>query len=103
MKVTSPDYKDMDKEKAVEDFKLRIQHYEEMYEPIDEHQDKEMSFIKIFNQGEKFLVNKVKGICIVLKSIFYQIIGNNQSNFLEAIDEITHKHQSLSRANQYVS
>ena len=61
MKVTSPDYKDMDKEKAVEDFKMRIDHYKEMYEPIDEDIDKALSFIKIYNQGEKFLVNRVKG------------------------------------------
>jgi len=61
VKVTSPDYKDMDKEKAVEDFKKRIDHYKAMYEPIDEVVDKQLSFIKIYNQGEKFLVNRVKG------------------------------------------
>ena len=39
----------------------RIKHYEDMYEPLDEENDKELSFIKIFNQGEKFLVNRVNG------------------------------------------
>ena len=59
--MTSPDYKDMDKEKAVEDFKKRIDHYKEIYQPIDEKEDNDLSYIKIFNQGEKFLVNRVKG------------------------------------------
>ncbi len=65
MKVTSPDYKGEDykvsKDTAVEDFKMRIQHYEQSYEPLDEERDKHLSFIRIYNQGEKFLVNKVQG------------------------------------------
>ena len=61
MKVTSPDYEGSDKEKAVEDFKHRIEHYMVAYEPLDEKYDRDYSFIKIFNQGEKFLVNRVQG------------------------------------------
>ena len=62
-KVTSPDYTDMDKEKAAADFTKRIQHYENMYEPLDEEHDKEYSYIRIYNQGERFLVNRVRGEC----------------------------------------
>ncbi len=65
VKVTSPDYKGGDykvsKDTAVEDFKMRIHHYEMSYEPLDEERDKDLSFIRIYNQGEKFLVNKVQG------------------------------------------
>lgn len=61
VKITSPDYQGVNKDKAIEDFLMRIQHYTRAYEPIDEKADKDMSFIKIFNQGEKFLVNKVSG------------------------------------------
>ncbi|CAD5123982.1 DgyrCDS12288 [Dimorphilus gyrociliatus] len=61
VKISSPDYKMMDKEKAVEDFQKRINHYEIFYEPLDEEHDRPLSFIKIFNQGEKFVVNRVKG------------------------------------------
>ena len=61
MKITSPDYQGLDKDKAVEDFKERIQHYELMYEALDEEYDKDKSFIRIYNQGEKFLVNRVQG------------------------------------------
>lgn len=66
VKVTSPDYKSSAKDEAVDDFKLRIQHYMVAYEPIDEKLDKEYSFIKIFNQGEKFLVNKVQGFIVIV-------------------------------------
>lgn len=61
VKITSPDYQHIDKEKAVVDFLERIKHYEVAYEPLDEEHDKDLSFIKIFNQGEKFLVNRVQG------------------------------------------
>ncbi|CAH1784417.1 unnamed protein product [Owenia fusiformis] len=61
VKVTSPDYKDMNKDEAITDFLQRIDHYQENYVPLDEKCDKNYSFIKIFNQGERFLVNKVAG------------------------------------------
>ncbi len=59
--MTSPDYKGYNMDKAVEDFKQRIRHYEQAYEPISEETDKNLSYIRIYNQGEKFLVNKVQG------------------------------------------
>lgn len=61
VKINSPDYVGVDKDMAVKDFVERIKHYEDYYEPIDEKKDKECSFIKIYNQGEKFLVNRVQG------------------------------------------
>lgn len=61
VKITSPDYLDMDKDAAVEDFRKRIKHYEDMYEPLDEKLDKVLSYIRIYNQGERFLVNRVRG------------------------------------------
>ena len=36
VKVTSPDYKDFDKEQVLNDFLERIKHYERRYETIDE-------------------------------------------------------------------
>jgi broad specificity phosphatase PhoE/predicted kinase len=61
VKVSSPDYVFVNEDSAVDDFYQRIHHYEVQYESLDEKLDKELSFIKIFNQGEKFLVNKVQG------------------------------------------
>jgi hypothetical protein len=62
VKVTSPDYMDMNKDDAVHDFKKRIHHYETLYEPLNEEHDKEMSYIRIYNQGERYLVNRVQGL-----------------------------------------
>ena len=61
VKISSPDYKNVDSKLAVDDFLERIRLYEMQYEPIDETLDKKYSFIKIFNVGERFLVNRVIG------------------------------------------
>jgi hypothetical protein len=61
VKIYSPDYKNVDSKTAVEDFHERIRLYELMYEEIDEKLDKHLSFIKIYNVGERFLVNRVIG------------------------------------------
>ena len=51
----------MDKNKAVTDFMQRIEHYRIHYESLDYTHDHDLSFIQIFNQGERFLVNKLAG------------------------------------------
>lgn len=62
VKVFSPDYvTTTNKEEAIEDFKHRIKNYEKQYEGLDEVLDADLSFIKIFNQGQKFLVNNIQG------------------------------------------
>ncbi|PAA66830.1 hypothetical protein BOX15_Mlig023078g1 [Macrostomum lignano] len=62
VKINNPDYQTViDKEAAVRDFRQRIDNYKSEYEPLDETLDKELSFIKIFNQGERFLINRLDG------------------------------------------
>ena len=61
MKISGPDYDGIEVDKAAEDFMKRISHYQGTYEPLSEEHDKNLSFIKIFDQGDKFLVNKVLG------------------------------------------
>ncbi|CAL4108178.1 unnamed protein product, partial [Meganyctiphanes norvegica] len=61
VKVNSPDYKDMNDEKAFEDFMLRISHYESIYQTIDENLEDHLSFMKIFNAGQKVLIHKSEG------------------------------------------
>ncbi|XP_071961672.1 6-phosphofructo-2-kinase/fructose-2,6-bisphosphatase 1-like isoform X2 [Antedon mediterranea] len=61
VKLTSPDYQEMNKEEAMNDFIKRIEHYKDAYEPLDDTLDNELSFIKIINVGDRYLVNKVKG------------------------------------------
>ncbi|KAH9518895.1 hypothetical protein Btru_008599 [Bulinus truncatus] len=59
VKVCSPDYLGMDKNTALEDFLKRIEHYKQEYEALDYKHDKDISFIQIFNQGERFIVNRL--------------------------------------------
>ncbi|KAK3750513.1 hypothetical protein RRG08_053882 [Elysia crispata] len=61
VKVCSPDYEGMDTSVALEDFLKRIEHYKQEYETLDYKHDKDISFIQIFNQGERFIVNKLAG------------------------------------------
>lgn len=59
VKVSSPDYQDVDNEEAIQDFKKRIKYYESLYEPIDIHGDRDLPFLKIFNLGSKFIANNI--------------------------------------------
>lgn len=57
-KVTSPDYIGRDPEDAAEDFRARIDHYAQDYEPVDEP---DLSFIRIIDVGRQVVVNRVGG------------------------------------------
>ncbi|KPP70597.1 6-phosphofructo-2-kinase/fructose-2,6-bisphosphatase-like, partial [Scleropages formosus] len=59
VKLSSPDYKDCDKDEAVEDFLKRIECYKTTYVPLDDDMDRDLSYIKIFNVGCRYLVNRV--------------------------------------------
>lgn len=61
VKVSSPDYTNMNKEEALNDFRLRIEHYQEKYQPLDEEAEKELSYMKIYNTGEKIIIHKHEG------------------------------------------
>ena len=61
VKLSSPDYKDVNKDEAVTDFLSRIEHYKRAYNGLDETDEKHLSFIVVYNQGQRFLVNKVDG------------------------------------------
>ncbi|XP_041459508.1 6-phosphofructo-2-kinase/fructose-2,6-bisphosphatase-like isoform X3 [Lytechinus variegatus] len=61
VKLNSPDYYDINKEKAIKDFLQRIEHYKETYQSLSDDHDRNLSYIKIINVGDRFLVNKVSG------------------------------------------
>lgn len=61
VKVSSPDYVNMNTEEVLKDFLLRIEHYTDKYQLLDEVLEKHISFMKIFNTGEKVLVHKHEG------------------------------------------
>ncbi|KAJ7317494.1 hypothetical protein JRQ81_003656 [Phrynocephalus forsythii] len=60
VKLTSPDYKDCNRDEVVEDFLKRIECYQKTYEPLDDDLDSSLSYIKIFNVGSRYLVNQVQ-------------------------------------------
>lgn len=51
----------MNTEDAMNDFRLRIEHYQERYEELDEVIENDFSFMKIYNTGEKILIHKHEG------------------------------------------
>ncbi|XP_045136979.1 6-phosphofructo-2-kinase/fructose-2,6-bisphosphatase-like isoform X5 [Portunus trituberculatus] len=61
VKVSSPDYSDMTAEDALTDFLQRIQHYVNQYQPLDEVAEDHLSFMKIYNTGQKVVVHKHEG------------------------------------------
>ncbi|XP_066992367.2 6-phosphofructo-2-kinase/fructose-2,6-bisphosphatase [Anabrus simplex] len=58
--TNSPDYKDMNAEKALDDFHHKIQHYLEQYETINPKQEG-YSVIKIIDDGESISTHNVTG------------------------------------------
>ncbi|XP_017064856.1 6-phosphofructo-2-kinase/fructose-2,6-bisphosphatase 1 isoform X2 [Drosophila eugracilis] len=61
VKVSSPDYLNMNTELVVRDFLQRIEHYEERYQPIDEVTEAHLSFMKVYNAGKKVVVYNNEG------------------------------------------
>ncbi|XP_059242101.1 6-phosphofructo-2-kinase/fructose-2,6-bisphosphatase 1 isoform X4 [Mustela nigripes] len=60
VKLGSPDYIDCDREKVLEDFLKRIECYEVNYQPLDDELDSHLSYIKIFDVGTQYTVNRVQ-------------------------------------------
>ncbi|XP_005860956.2 PREDICTED: 6-phosphofructo-2-kinase/fructose-2,6-bisphosphatase 1 isoform X1 [Myotis brandtii] len=60
VKLGSPDYIDCDREKVLEDFLKRIECYELNYQPLDDELDSHLSYIKIFDVGTRYMVNRVQ-------------------------------------------
>ncbi|KAF9907427.1 Fructose-2,6-bisphosphatase [Lobosporangium transversale] len=91
VKLSSPDYKDMDPEQAVEDFKARIVHYKEAYETITEEN---LTYIKLINVGSQVIINMIQGylqsrivyylmnLHIAPRSIFFSRHGESLYNVM---------------------
>lgn len=57
-KLSSPDYEDVDPVEAVADFRARIAHYADAYQPLE---DNEGSYITVANAGRRVTVNRLDG------------------------------------------
>ncbi|KJA21385.1 hypothetical protein HYPSUDRAFT_202952 [Hypholoma sublateritium FD-334 SS-4] len=58
VKISSPDYKNWDPDKAVEDYYTRIRGHEKYYQTLEE---RTWPWIKIINVGEKIILNNIQG------------------------------------------
>ncbi|XP_068516517.1 6-phosphofructo-2-kinase/fructose-2,6-bisphosphatase 2 isoform X1 [Anas acuta] len=71
VKVSSPDYPERNRENVMDDFLKRIECYKVTYQPLDpDEYDKDLSFIKVINVGQRFLVNRVQDY-IQSKIVYY--------------------------------
>lgn len=57
-KLSNPDYIGMEPEQAVQDFRARIAHYEQAYEPLD---DASLSFIRVSDVSRRVELNRISG------------------------------------------
>ncbi|RWS22798.1 6-phosphofructo-2-kinase/fructose-2:6-bisphosphatase-like protein, partial [Leptotrombidium deliense] len=113
VKIHSPDYRDMEKDKALTDFMQRIEHYKQTYQALDEERERDYSFMKIFNAGEKVLVHRHEGhiqsrvvyylmnIHIIPRSIYLTRHGESVYNLMGRIggdSELSERGREYSRA-----
>jgi broad specificity phosphatase PhoE/predicted kinase len=57
-KLSNPDYSGMEPDVAVADFRARILHYVQAYEPLEEE---EQSFIRVIDVGRRIELNRIQG------------------------------------------
>ncbi|CAO3595466.1 unnamed protein product [Absidia cylindrospora] len=58
VKLSSPDYQNMDPQAAALDFTARIDHYKEQYETITEQ---DYTYVKLINVGSQNVINMIQG------------------------------------------
>ena len=62
LKLSGPDYKDMDPTVALADFKKRVQAYEKAYVPLGDYEEKHnMPYIQMIDVGRKLISHQIKG------------------------------------------
>ena len=74
---------------AVNDFKKRIAHYEDQYQTLDETQEPDLSFLKIFNCGKKVSVYQHEGhiqsrIVYFLMNLHLQVVHTCTDRYIQA-------------------
>ncbi|KAJ3395860.1 hypothetical protein HDU92_004706 [Lobulomyces angularis] len=71
MKLSGPDYKKMERNAAIADFKARIAMYEKVYQTLGEEEEAmDVSYIKIINIGKKVITHNIHGY-IQSQCVFY--------------------------------
>ncbi len=57
-KLSSPDYAGVNPDEAVRDFRARIAHYEQVYEPMTAS---ELRYVRIIDLGRQLVINRIEG------------------------------------------
>lgn len=58
VKLSSPDYANVDPDEAATDFRARIDHYKDQYETVTEQ---DYTYIKLINVGSQVIINMIQG------------------------------------------
>jgi 6-phosphofructo-2-kinase len=62
LKLSGPDYKNMDPNIALADFKMRVHAYEKAYVPLGDYEEKHnMPYIQMIDVGRKVISHQIKG------------------------------------------
>lgn len=80
MKLSSPDYKDMDERQAREDFRKRLENYERAYQTLGEDDEEDgIQYCKLINVGKKVTTptsNWRQRYCDYLQEIWKPWLGD---------------------------
>lgn len=64
LKLSGPDYKDMDPQTALEDFTGRLRNYEKAYQTVEDSEEKDMQgfqYVKMIDVGRKVVCFNIQG------------------------------------------
>ncbi|ABN68218.2 6-phosphofructose-2-kinase [Scheffersomyces stipitis CBS 6054] len=77
LKLSGPDYRDMDPEVALKDFVGRLHNYEKAYETIDEEEEKipQFQYVKMIDVGKKVVSYNIKGF-LASQTIYFLLNFN---------------------------
>lgn len=99
LKLSGPDYKNMDRDAALKDFTERLRNYEQAYETIDEYKErkvfkKDIQYVKMINTGRKIITYNIQGF--LASQTIYFLLNFNLSDRLifvtrhgESLDNVT--------------
>ncbi|SCV01756.1 LAMI_0G13520g1_1 [Lachancea mirantina] len=60
VKNSSPDYEGVDSEAATSDFLERINKYKEVYQPLQDDIDKDLTFVRLINVAQQVVINRIE-------------------------------------------
>ncbi|ODQ65799.1 bifunctional 6-phosphofructo-2-kinase/fructose-2,6-bisphosphate 2-phosphatase, partial [Nadsonia fulvescens var. elongata DSM 6958] len=75
LKLSGPDYKNIDPEIAIKDFINRLKNYEQAYETLDDEKEIDLQYCKIIDVGARTITNNIKGF-LACQVVFFMLNFN---------------------------